>query len=142
MKQEMTPKDAALIAAKAADEKQATDIVIQEVSDLLKVTDYFVICTAANARRAEAIVDEVEEQLRTQADLKPISREGLEDYEWALLDFGNLVVHVFLPEPRDYYRLEQLWEEAPTVDLALAGIKDPVFSERIASLLDRDVDGD
>ncbi len=130
-------KKFALVAAKAIDEKKGSDIVIQDVSELLNVTDYFVIATGANNRRVDAIADEVEEQLREQCDLKPFGREGMEERDWVLLDYGCIVVHVFQPEQRDFYRLEQLWEEAPTVDVALAGIEDPVYTERISKLLAR-----
>ena len=130
-------KEYALVAARAIDEKKGTDIVIQDVSDLLNVTDYFVIATAANNRRADAIAEEVEDKLREVCDIKPISREGLEECEWILLDYGPLVVHIFQPQPRDFYRLEQLWEQAPTIDVAVAGIEDPVYTERISNLLGR-----
>ena len=123
-------KEQALAAARAIDEKKGTDIVIQDVSDLLNVTDYFVICTAANNRRVDAIAEEVEEQLFKDFGIKPVSK-------WVLMDYGPIVVHIFQPGPRDYYRLEQLWDAAPTVDVALAGIEDPVYTERIARLLER-----
>lgn len=130
-------KEQALIAARAIDEKKGTDIVIQDVSDLLNITDYFVICTAANNRRVDAIAEEVEEQLTKQCGIKPVSIEGLDDSKWVLMDYGPIVVHIFQPEQRDFYRLEQLWAEAPTVDVAVAGIEDPVYTERIAKLLER-----
>lgn len=130
-------KDIALAAAKAIDEKKGSDIVIQDVSELLNITDYFVIATGANKRRVDAIADEVEEQLRKQFDIKPFSREGMDERDWILLDYGCIVVHIFQPETRDFYRLEQLWEEAPTLDVALAGIEDPVYTERISALLSR-----
>ena len=130
-------REQALAAARAIDDKKGTDIVIQNVAALLNVTDYFVICTAANNRRAEAIADEVEERLRTECGVKPIGREGEDDATWVLLDYGSIVVHIFQPKERDYYRLEQLWDQAPTIDVAVAGIDDPVYSERIASLLNR-----
>ena len=125
MTENISPKEQALIAARAIDDKKGSDIVIQEVGKLLNVTDYFVICTAANNRRADSIYEEVEERLRKEAGVKPISVEGVEDGKWILLDYGQIVVHVFLPEQREYYRLEQLWDEAPTVDVAAAGIEDP-----------------
>ena len=134
MTENISPKEQALIAARAIDDKKGSDIVIQEVGKLLNVTDYFVICTAANNRRADSIYEEVEERLRKEAGVKPISVEGVEDGKWILLDYGQIVVHIFLPEQREYYRLEQLWDEAPTVDVAAAGIEDPVYSERIAAL--------
>ena len=130
-------KQYALVAARAIDEKKGTGIVIQDVSKLLKVTDYFVIATGANNRRVDAIAEEVEDKLREQCGIKPISREGKDELEWVLLDYGCIVVHVFQPASRDFYRLEQLWEEAPTIDVAAAGIEDPVYSERIKNLLER-----
>ena len=130
-------KKYALVAARAIDEKKGTDIVIQDVSKLLKVTDYFVIATGANNRRVDAIAEEVEDKLREQCGIKPISREGKDEQEWILLDYGCIVVHIFQPASRDFYRLEQLWEEAPTIDVAVAGIEDPVYSERIKNLLER-----
>ena len=133
---EPTSRECALIAARAADEKKATDIMVQEVGDLIGVTDYFVIATAANNRQVEAIVDEIEEKLRTQARVKPIHREGTQDGTWSLLDYGSFVVHVFQPETRDYYRLEALWNDAPVIDLAKeAGLVDVEYSDRIAKLL-------
>lgn len=140
MTEETSSREQALIAARAIDEKKGTDIVIQDVAELLNVTDFFVIATAANNRRADAISEEVEDRLREEAGIKPISREGIEDATWILLDYGSIVVHVFQPKERDYYRLEQLWDAAPTVDVAAAGIDDPVYSERIAALLGRDRD--
>lgn len=130
-------KEFAMVAARAIDDKKGSDIVIQDVSELLNVTDYFVIATGANNRRVDAIAEEVEEKLREMCDIKPISREGLDEGEWVLLDYGSIVVHIFQPATRDFYRLEQLWENAPTVDVALAGIEDPVYTERISKLLGR-----
>lgn len=130
-------KNYALVAARAIDEKKGSDIVIQDVSELLNVTDYFVIATGANNRRVDAIAEEVEDKLREECGIKPISREGRDNDEWVLLDYGPIVVHIFQPATRDFYRLEQLWEQAPTVDVALAGIEDPVYTERISNLLGR-----
>lgn len=135
-------RELALIAARAMDEKKGTDIVIQHVGELLDVTDYFVICTAANNRRVDAIADEVREKLREQGGVSPLSTEGLEDSKWVLIDYGSIVVHIFQPKEREYYRLEQLWDEASTVDVAEAGIDDAVYSERIAALLGRELPQD
>ena len=133
---EASSRECALIAARAADEKKATDIMVQEVRELISVTDYFVIATAANRRQVEAIVDEIEERERKEAHVKPIHREGTDDGMWALLDYGSFVVHVFQPETRDYYRLEALWNDAPVIDLAKeAGLVDVEYSDRIAKLL-------
>lgn len=110
-------RDWALIAARAADEKKATEIMAIEVADLLVVTDYFVIATGKTPIQVRAIADEVEERLREEAGLKPIGREGVSEGTWVLLDFGDLVVHVFQPQERDFYRLEKLWGDAPRVAL-------------------------
>ncbi|MDR3315302.1 MAG: ribosome silencing factor [Coriobacteriales bacterium] len=131
----MTSKDWARIAARAADDKKAFDIVVQEVREALVITDYFVIATGANNRQVDAIAEGIEEALRKEADIKPIGREGRDDLTWVLLDYGDLVIHVFQPEIREFYRLEALWSDVPTLDLAEAGIIDPVYTERIAKLL-------
>ena len=133
---EADPRQCAIVAAQAADAKKATDIMIQDVRGLLSVTDYFVIATAANNRQVDAIVEAIEEAERKQCGVKPLSREGLDNSIWALLDYGTFVVHVFQAEARDYYKLELLWNKAPVVDLAAeAGITDAVYSERISDLL-------
>lgn len=131
-----TSREAALMAARAADAKKATDIVVQEVGPLLGVTDYFVIVTAANNRQVDAIIDEVEEKLRTECGLKPEGRELASDGSWSLLDYGDLVVHVFQPQTREYYRLETLWNEAQMLDLSEEeGFENLEYGERIAKLL-------
>ena len=132
----MTPREMAIIAARAADAKKATDIVVQNVGDIISVTDYFVIVTAANSRQVNAIIDEIEEAERLQAHIKPLHREETRDGSWELLDYGSVVVHVFQPETREYYRLEALWNDAPVMDLAAeAGIEGAVYSDRIAAIL-------
>ena len=137
---EATARDSracAIIAARAADAKKATDIMVQDVRELVSVTDYFVIATARNARQVAAIIDAIEEDVRIRSGLKPLHREGTNDGLWALLDYGSFVVHVFQPETRDYYRLEALWNDAPVVDLEQeAGIADLEYSDRIAKLLE------
>ncbi len=134
----ITSRECALIAARAANAKKATDIMVQEVRNLIGVTDYFVIATAANNRQVDAVVEEIEEQLRNQAQVKPLHREGTEDGTWSLLDYGAFVVHIFQPQTRDYYRLEDLWNDAPVVDLeAEAGLSDLEYSERIAKMIRR-----
>lgn len=129
-------RSCALIAARAADEKKATDILVQDVRALVSITDYFVIVTAANSRQVDAIIDEIEEALLEQVHIKPNHTEDSRDGSWSLLDYGDVVVHVFMPEAREYYRLEELWNDAPTVDLAKeAGLTDVQYSERISQML-------
>jgi len=112
----ISSKEYARVAAVAASEKKATDIVAIEVAELLVVTDYFVICTGNTDIQVRAIAEEVEDRLR-DAGIKPIGREGVAEGKWVLLDFGDLVVHVFQPEERDFYRLEKLWGDAPHLEL-------------------------
>lgn len=129
-------KELAIIAAKAADGKKATDIVVQNVGELIGVTDYFVIVSAANNRQVNAIVDAIEEDIRLAAHIHPTHREQTRDGSWELLDYGNIVVHVFQPETREFYRLEELWSDAPVLDLAEeAGLTDVVYSEQILAML-------
>ena len=133
---QLTPKDYAIIAARAADDKKATDIIVQYVGEIISVTEYFVIVTAANNRQVNAIVDAIEDAEREQAKIKPLHREETRDGSWELLDYGSVVIHVFQPETREYYRLEALWNDAPVMDLAAeAGIEDAVYSDRIAAML-------
>jgi ribosome-associated protein len=114
-------KELAVLAAQAADDKKATDILAMDVAELLVVTDYFVLATGNTDVQVKAIADEVEDRLREQGGAKPIGREGRDEGKWVLLDFGDLVVHVFQPEERDFYRLEKLWSEAPRLDVGLGG---------------------
>lgn len=101
-------------AARAAAGKQARDIRVLEVRDLIVITDYFVICSGATDRQVKAIVEGVEEELRA-AGRRAARREGERQLRWVLLDFADVIVHVFLEEEREYYELERLWADAPTV---------------------------
>jgi ribosome-associated protein len=107
----------ALAAARAASDKKAEDIIVIGVSELLVVTDYFVICTGRTDRQVRVIADEIEDQLREKLGVKPAGREGVEQGTWVLLDFVDVVVHVFQPAERDFYRLEKLWSDAPHLEL-------------------------
>ncbi|MDQ6938404.1 MAG: ribosome silencing factor [Actinomycetota bacterium] len=109
-----TARDLALVAAEAAADKLATDIVLIDVSDRLAITDVFVIATGNNERQVEAIVDSVEERLRA-AGHKPLRREGRRDGRWVLLDYSDIVVHVQHTEERAFYSLERLWKDCPVI---------------------------
>ncbi len=104
------------IAALAASDKKATDIVAFDVSDVLVITDVFVVCTAANQPQLFAVVDEVEHKLKDAGAPRP-RREGKGEGSWVLLDFIDLVVHVQLPEARSTYDLERLWRDQPQLAL-------------------------
>ncbi|MBF0911747.1 MAG: ribosome silencing factor [Atopobiaceae bacterium] len=117
----VTSLELAKVAAIAADQKKAEDILVLDLTELSDVCDYFVICTGSNARLADAIVDEVREKVRTNCELKPLSTEGRDGLNWILIDYGSVVVHVFQPETRAYYRLERLWADAPRIAMNLEG---------------------
>jgi len=104
------------IAADAAAEKKALDVVALRVAELLVVTDYFLLATGANDRQVHGIADSIEGALR-EAGAKPIGREGERELRWVLLDYGDFVVHVFRPDEREFYRLEKLWSDAPRLEL-------------------------
>jgi ribosome-associated protein len=104
---------AAISAARAAAAKQAVDIVILDVSEVIVIADVFVLCTVSSDRQAKTVVDEVEGALRV-IGVKPVRREG-DGGGWLLLDYVDVVIHVFGAEERDYYDLERLWQDAPRV---------------------------
>jgi ribosome-associated protein len=108
-------RDVAIAAARAASAKQAEDIVILDVSEIIVITDHFVICTAGSHRQIRTVIDAVEEALRGLG-VKPVRREGEAEAGWWLLDYVDVVVHVFGPDEREYYDLERLWSDAPRVD--------------------------
>lgn len=109
--------EVARVAAAAADEKSADDICIIDLTELSDVCDYFVIATGSNTRLVDAVIDEVEEKVAAACGEHPFSIEGREQRDWILMDYGSVVVHVFTPEARDYYRLEKLWRDAPQLEL-------------------------
>lgn len=104
-----------MIAARAAAEKKGEDTIVLDVGDIIAITEVFVITSGANVRQVRSICDEVKLALEIEADAAPRSTEGLGDASWVLLDYGDLVVHVFLRETREYYDLERLWADAPRV---------------------------
>ena len=97
-----------------AEDKKASDIALLDVSSLTSLADYFVICSGASERQLAAIADGIAEGLKAEGAL-PLGREGAAGAHWVLLDFGAVIVHVFAPPERDYYQLERLWADAPTL---------------------------
>ena len=114
----MNSRELAVVAAEAAGDKKADDIIAINVAELLVVTDYFVIATGNTNIQVRAIAGEIEDQLRERAGVKPSGREGESEAKWVLLDYGDIVVHVFQPEERAFYRLEKLWGDAPRLAIA------------------------
>ncbi|MFN8193959.1 MAG: ribosome silencing factor [Nocardioidaceae bacterium] len=110
------------VAALAASDKLAQHILAFDVSDQLAITDAFLLASATNDRQVNAVVDEIEDKLRAQG-VKPLRREGQREGRWVLLDYGEIVVHVQHEEERQFYALERLWRDCPTI--ALPGVEGP-----------------
>ena len=108
--------DLVMEAAEAASSKKAERIVILDVSELLVITDHFLICSGNNERQVRTIADEIEKRLQQDRGAKPFRREGQREGRWILLDYVDFVVHVFGLEERDYYDLERLWGDAPVIE--------------------------
>ena len=104
------------LAAEAAADKLASDIIAYDVSEQLVITDVFLLCSAANDRQVRAIVDAIEEKLR-KAGARPARREGEREGRWVLLDYLDIVIHVQHAEERTYYALERLWKDCPRIQL-------------------------
>lgn len=106
------------VAAVAADSKQADDLVALDVSGPLPLTDVFLLATGRNERNVLSIASEVEDKL-IEFGAKPLRREGRQEGRWVLLDFGDIIVHVFHEEDRMYYSLERLWKDCPAIPIEL-----------------------
>ena len=115
----VSAEEVARAAAQAAYDKKAEDIVVIDLTEFSDVCDYFMIATGMNARQVDTIIDEIEEKVAEAYGEHPFSIEGRDQRTWILMDYGSVVVHVFRPETRDYYRLESLWADAPRVELGL-----------------------
>ena len=109
------------IALRAAESKQARDIIILDLREVTSFADFFLICTGQNKPQIQAIWDEIAMQMKLQAGERPHNVEGYDTAGWILGDYGDLLVHVFDPEKREYYGLERLWRHATTVALPPAG---------------------
>jgi ribosome-associated protein len=106
--------EAARAAGQAIADKKGEDVQLLDLSGLLVVTDVFLIASGTSARHVKTLVEDAEVALR-EIDRRPIRREGTEHGEWVLLDYGDLVIHVFGKETREYYDLERLWADAPRI---------------------------
>ncbi len=109
----MTPEEIAVAVAEYASDRKALDIVQLDLREIVGYTDYLVICTGRTDRQTKAIHDAVHAGMKSEHGLLPRRVEGLSQARWILLDYLDVVVHVFTPDTREYYRLEQLWGEAP-----------------------------
>lgn len=104
------------LAASAAIDKKASDVILLDLRKLTIMCDYFVICSARNPIHTKAVVEGIEERLR-ESGRRPNHIEGMSAGTWVLMDYGDVVVHVFIPEEREYYNLERLWTDAEVTQL-------------------------
>jgi ribosome-associated protein len=102
------------LAVGAAEDRKALDLKVLQLGEVSDFTDYFVICSGTSERQVQAIAEAVDESLRSHG-ARPLHLEGLREGQWILLDYGDLVVHIFEEDRRDFYRLERLWSDAPDV---------------------------
>ena len=109
-------ESAVMIAARASQDKKATDLVVLDLREVASFTEYFLICTGASTRQVQAISNSVEEGLLKNGK-RPLHIEGYSSAEWILLDYGDFIVHIFSPASRRFYDLERLWRDAPRVEI-------------------------
>lgn len=114
----MTPKELALLAVKALDEKKGREIAALEITDVTTLADYFVIATGTSTTQINALCAAVEKTVRERTGALPLHREGHRDGAWVLLDYGSVCVHVFSAEARAFYDLERLWADGKPLDLS------------------------
>ena len=107
----MTEQEMSKAICKAASDKKARDIVVMDMQGLMSSTDYFVICSANTATQVRAIADNIEEKLAVQGAAF-LHKEGYREGEWVLMDYGDVIAHIFMQEAREYYALERLWGDA------------------------------
>ena len=116
----LTPLEQARRVAALAQEKLANDVVILDMRPVCTYTDFFIVCTGQNPRQTKAIFDEVHARLKADDGVLPRSVEGDREATWIVVDYLDLVLHVFTPEARAYYRLEELWGDVPSVEVEAA----------------------
>jgi ribosome-associated protein len=108
--------DKAKVAAAAAEDKKAIDLVVLKLVEITAFADYFLICSGNSSRQVQAIADEIEDRLKQQK-VRPLNIEGYNNAEWILMDYGSVIVHVFSENARRFYDLERLWRDAEKVDV-------------------------
>lgn len=120
MSDDLKPTDDAWLlattAARAADDKQATDTIVLSVGGVLGITELFVITGASNRRLVRAVAEEIEDRVREATGRSPIRTEGHREQQWVLIDYGDVVVHVFLDEVRQFYEIERLYRDVPRLE--------------------------
>lgn len=114
----------ARVAAQAADGKKAMDTLILDVGDVLAITEAFVVTSAGNRRQVRTIAEAVEEEVKILLDRAPVRTEGLADLQWVLLDYGDVVIHIFADETRRFYEIERLYRDVPRISWEPAATKE------------------
>lgn len=107
------------LAVEAAQSRKAEDIVVLHIGEVSSLTEYFVVCSGTNTRQTQAIADAIEDRLREDG-WRPMGVEGKQSGEWVLMDYGDLVVHIFSPQKRRFFELERLWRNAPQIPVPAA----------------------
>jgi ribosome-associated protein len=114
-----TGADLAVLAARAASDMKASDVLVLDVGDVLSIAGYFVIASASNPRLVRAVVDDIEAKVKSGLGRAPVRTEGIRENQWSLIDYGDVVVHVFLESVREFYEIERLYMDAPRLEWEL-----------------------
>ena len=109
-------RELAIVAARAADDKQGSNILVLNVGDVLAITEMFVVVSASNSRQLRTIANEVTAKIREESDRPLLRSEGMAEQQWVLLDYGDVVVHIFSEDIREFYEIERLYQDVPVVD--------------------------
>jgi ribosome-associated protein len=113
---DISSRELARLIARIADAEHGSDVLVLAVGDVLAVTEFFVIVSAPNRRLVRSLVDEIEVQTRVRTGRSPLRSEGVREQQWVLVDYGDVVLHVFLSEIREFYEIERLYTDVPKVD--------------------------
>ena len=119
----LSAEEKTAVSMQAATDRKAMDVVVLDMREASSITDYFLICTGGSERQVQAIADAVDEQM-SRHGVASLGVEGYRGAGWILMDYGDIVVHVFSEETRDFYELERLWSNAPRVEISLDSVAD------------------
>jgi ribosome-associated protein len=112
----LSAEEKAAFTCRIAADKKAMDVVVLDMRDASSITDYFLICSGGSERQVQAIADAIDEQL-TQSGIESLGVEGYREGRWILMDYGDVIVHVFSQETREFYDLERLWANAAKIEV-------------------------
>lgn len=116
----LSPKEIVNIAHEAAEDKKAQDITVLDISHISIICDYFLICSGRSSTQVQAVAENIEEKLK-DAGIRPLRIEGFREGSWILIDYGDVVIHVFQEAERDFYNLERLWGDANIIEMSAKG---------------------